>query len=96
MDSATREGRRGILATDRSLVRFLGAVALTARLTAHLTFDVRGGPLAGRPLDGGVRALGAMHVYLSTHSTCADVSGTARPRVRLRMWKMSLYGTPSM
>jgi hypothetical protein len=24
----------------------------------RLTFDVRGGPLAGRPLDGGVRALG--------------------------------------
>jgi len=26
-----------------------------------LTFDVRGGPLAGRPLDGGVRRQGGLH-----------------------------------
>jgi hypothetical protein len=55
MNSATGVGCRGILATDRSLARFLGVVAFPVRLTAHLTFDVRGGPLAGRPLDGAVR-----------------------------------------
>jgi hypothetical protein len=42
---------------NRSIpVRFLCVMTFTDCLTVHLTFDVRGGPLAGRPLDGGVRA----------------------------------------
>ena len=41
--------------TVRSLARRFGVKAFTACPYPHLTFDVRGGPLAGRPLDGGVR-----------------------------------------
>ena len=34
----------------------------------HLTFDVRGGPLAGRPLDGGVRPLAGVGDHAFGHT----------------------------
>jgi hypothetical protein len=49
-----------------------------------LTFDVRGGPLAGRPLDGGVRPL-AVHVRPTMP---APLSGTGRKLWR-RSWRKS-------
>ena len=47
-------GARGP-ATGEVLKRFPNAVSKDQLRTPHLTFDVRGGPLAGRPLHGGVR-----------------------------------------
>ena len=41
-------------ATGKVLKRFPNVVSKDRLRTPHLTFDVRGGPPAGRPLDGGV------------------------------------------